>query len=31
MVRLNGGLLITPKHPVFINGEWKKPGDFGKI
>jgi len=25
LVRLAGELLITPKHPVLIDGVWKKP------
>lgn len=31
MVKLEGGLLITPKHPVKFNGKWCKPKELGEI
>ena len=31
MVELEGGLLVTPKHPVKINGEWFKPEELGEV
>lgn len=30
MVELEGGLVITPKHPVKLEGRWVKPQDVGK-
>jgi len=31
MVELEGGLLVTPKHPVKIGGEWFKPKELGEV
>jgi len=30
-VEFEGGLEITPKHPVMINEKWEKPGEIGEI
>jgi len=29
MVEFPGGLKITPKHPIRVNGIWKHPCDIG--
>ena len=31
LVELEGGLIITPKHPVLIKGVWYKPKELGEI
>jgi len=31
LVELNGGLVITPWHPVKIQGKWKFPADLGQV
>ena len=31
MVELEGGLLVTPKHPIKIGGEWFKPDELGEV
>ena len=31
LVELQGGLLITPKHPVKMFGEWFKPQELGEV
>jgi len=28
LVSIDGGLLITPKHPVFWRGKWVKPSEI---
>lgn len=28
LVELEGGLVITPKHPIILNGKWVKPRDI---